>query len=170
MDDEDEFLVIENYVQGGDNEFFWGKDETVWLKTKPNTQRRIPQTNIIRGLLPGLTVKSQNLGIRPSKSQVWLNLFDQVIIDEIVNCTNHKIENVRSSLGEGTSKVNYKNVDATKIKALIGLLMMKFIFRSSHEKTESLFRKGITGRPIFRATFSQKRFEILLACLRFDDS
>lgn len=32
------------------------------------------------------------------------------------------------------------------------------------------FSKNVTGRPIFTATMSYKRFEILRACLRFDDS
>lgn len=47
--------------------------------------------------------------------------------------------------------------------------MLKSIFRCSNEKVLSLFSKGITGRHIFRATLSMKRYEILLSCLRFDD-
>lgn len=165
----EEFLVIDNYVEG-ENEFFWGKDGTVWLKKEPSTQRRTPHTNIIRGPLPGLTVRSRNLGETPSKSQVWENLFDQEILNEIVLHTNKKLDSVRFSLGDATSKINYKNCDFIEIKALIGLLMLKSIFRCSNEKVLSIFSKGITGRPIFRATLSMKRFEVLLACLRFDDS
>lgn len=33
----------------------------------------------------------------------------------------------------------------------------------------SLFSKDCTGRPVFNATMSQKRYQVLVACLRFDD-
>lgn len=68
LQNEDEYLVIENYVDGQVDEFFWRKNETIWMKEEPPTQRRTPHTNILRGPLPGLTVRSRNLGQTPNKS------------------------------------------------------------------------------------------------------
>lgn len=42
LQNEDEYLVIENYVDGQVDEFFWGKDETIWnLQPKEKLQTQI---------------------------------------------------------------------------------------------------------------------------------
>lgn len=57
-----------------------------------------------------------------------------------------------------------------EIHALIGLLLLSSILRSNDEKMKSLFTKDECSRPIFRASMSIKRYEILIASLRFDDA
>ncbi len=43
------------------------------------------------------------------------------------------------------------------------------MFRSNHENIYDLWANDGTGRDIFRATMSLKRFQFLVSCLRFDD-
>jgi hypothetical protein len=92
------------------------------------------------------------------------------MINVIVQNTNKKLEKVRSNLGAGTSKSNYRNTSTVEINALLGLLILKSILKSNDEKILSLFTKDGFSRPIFSATMSEKRFVVLLSCLRFDDS
>lgn len=55
------------------------------------------------------------------------------------------------------------------MNAFIGLQLLSSILMTNHEDIKSLYAKDETNRPYFNATMSQKRVEILTACLRFDD-
>lgn len=55
----------------------------------------------------------------------------------------------------------------TEINALFGLLYYTFVFKSNHESTDLIFATDGSGLEIFRCVTSQKRFLILLTCLRF---
>lgn len=154
----------------GENQFFIGrknKKEYKWLKNAPPV-RKTPKHNIIRQL-PGLTRKATRLD-NPDKLELWKCLFDKHMIEKIVLYTNAKLVATRNKLNPESNKSNYRNTDSVEIHAYIGLLMLASIFKSGHENMKSLFSKGLTGRPIFRATMSVKRFEILGTALRFDDS
>lgn len=154
--------------ENGGEEFYYGKDGySKWNKKEPPRNRRTPAHNILRGGLPGLTVKSRMLGQHPSTVQVWKMLFDNSMIDLMVTHTNAKLNSVRESV---QNKSSYRDTDVVEMNAFIGLLLLSSIFKSNHEDLLSLFSKDPTGRPIFHATMSAKRFEILLRCLRFDDS
>ncbi|KAJ8383622.1 hypothetical protein AAFF_G00215930 [Aldrovandia affinis] len=63
---------------------------------------------------------------------------------------------------------NWKKTDSTEIQAFIGLVILAGVFRSRNEAVLSLWNEH-TGRPMFRATMSRKRFETLCTKLRFDD-
>lgn len=52
--------------------------------------------------------------------------------------------------------------------AYVGLLILAGVYRSNHEPTSSLWSEK-TGRSIFRAAMSQKRFSHISSALRFDD-
>lgn len=69
-----------------------------------------------------------------------------------------------------TNKYNYRATDTLEINAYIGIQLLSSIFKTNREDMVSLFSKDVTGRPIFIGTMSYKRFDILTACLRFDDS
>lgn len=170
-DEEDIHYVVDNYlVDEEDDEFFWGKDDTIWRKKEENKQRRTPQHNIVRGPLPGPTVRARALGQTPDKLKVWSSYISNDILNKIVVHTNQKLLLVRSNLADETNKSQYRDIDILELRALIGLILLHSISRSSHENVKSIFAKGLTSRPVFRATMPAKRFEVLLACLRFDDS
>lgn len=52
--------------------------------------------------------------------------------------------------------------------AHVGLLILAGVYRSKHEPNSSLWSEK-TGRSIFRAAMSQKRFSHISSTLRFDD-
>lgn len=53
---------------------------------------------------------------------------------------------------------------------MFGLLFYLAVFKSNHEKANTLFATDGTGREIFRLVTSKKRFLFLILCLRFDNS
>lgn len=140
-----------------------------WSSKAPTPQVRVPERNIIRTGLPGIRGRARLLGNNPTKADVWKLLFDDEIITQVVENTNVKLGNVREKLGEKTGKSNYRDTDHIEMTALIGLLMMSSVLRSNDEKITSLFTKDPCSRPVFSATMSEKRYGVLIACLRFDD-
>ncbi|KAJ8935049.1 hypothetical protein NQ318_006979 [Aromia moschata] len=62
-----------------------------------------------------------------------------------------------------------KETDVDEIKAVLGLLYLAGLFRSNRQNLKDLWASDGTGIEIFRSTMALKRFQFLLACLRFDD-
>lgn len=91
------------------------------------------------------------------------------MVEKIVTHTNTKLETVKNSMGPTTSKSNYRPTDIIEMNAFIGLQLLSSILKTNHEDTSSLYSKDVTNRPYFNATISEKRIEVLTACLRFDD-
>ncbi|XP_058645114.1 piggyBac transposable element-derived protein 4-like isoform X1 [Onychostoma macrolepis] len=60
----------------------------------------------------------------------------------------------------------WKNLDWTDLQAYIGLLFLAGVYRSHHEAMDCLWHAE-SGRPIFRATMSQKSFKSLSRVLCF---
>lgn len=141
-----------------------------WHTNEQFSVRRTPAHNIIRGGLPGLTVTARRLGDNPNKIDLWKMIVDQTIVEQIVQYTNVKLTEGRESIGQNTSRSNYRATDIIEINALFGLLLLSSVLKSNNETVLSLFCNDGTARPVFRAGMSGKRFEILLSCLRFDDA
>lgn len=140
-----------------------------WSSNEPTRNVRTPARNIIRGGLPGIRGPARTLGNNPTKLEVWNLLFDNDMIKTVVEYTNVKLEAAKAKIGPNTKITNYRNTDDVEIKALLGLFLLTSIFKSNDEDVTSLFSKDCTGRPVFNATMSQKRYQVLTACLRFDD-
>lgn len=119
--------------------------------------------------MPGVRGAARALGSKPTKTQVWNLLFDDFILDAIVENTNVKLRSQREKLGDNTNKYSYKDTDKIEIKAFLGLLMLESILKSNDESVKSLFSKDSFGRPIFHATMQEKRYLVLTASLRFDN-
>ncbi|XP_032364545.1 piggyBac transposable element-derived protein 4 [Etheostoma spectabile] len=62
----------------------------------------------------------------------------------------------------------WKAMDATDLRAYLGLLILAGVYRSRNEALESLWHEE-SGRAIFRATMPVKRFHLYSRMLRFDD-
>ncbi|KAJ8877104.1 hypothetical protein PR048_021556 [Dryococelus australis] len=60
-------------------------------------------------------------------------------------------------------------MNVTEMNALLGLLVLCYIFKSSRESLNSLFSTGITGRPILRCIMLEKKCHILLRAMRLYD-
>jgi len=163
-------------VQRGGNEavtepveVFYGKKNCfAWSSIPPNLGSKASQKNVIKIRLSSWLGPANHLGTHPKPVDIWRLFFCDEILDEVVKHTNAKLEAMRGKLQNPSS--NYKNTDRTEIEALIGLMILCCIFKSGRESLASLFSNDCTGRPIFRGTMSQKRCDVLLVALRFDDS
>lgn len=140
-----------------------------WKSAPLPTNVRTSARNMLQMGLPGLTGRARALGNKPRREDIWKLFFDDNIISRIVSNTNIKLAATRQNLGPGTNRSNYMDTNSDEINALIGLLLKLSILKSKDEKMQSLFTKDEFNRPIFRATMSGKRYEILVGCLRFDD-
>lgn len=143
--------------------YVYSKNRYKWSKIPPTTGRTRSHNIVMH--LPGLKPAAKNCAEK-SPYNFWNLLIDDDIIIIIVECTNEKISELSYSYGSTASFVEH--TDYLEIKALFGLLYLTSVFKSNHEDVEGLFANDGTGRDIFRATMSLKRFLFLLAALRFD--
>ncbi|XP_069692711.1 piggyBac transposable element-derived protein 4-like [Periplaneta americana] len=88
------------------------------------------------------------------------------MIENISDCTNRYITKIQPNFSR---ERNATKTDPTEIKALIGLLFLGGVLRSSHLNCKDLFSTDGTGVERFPATMSMYRFLFLLRCLRFDN-
>lgn len=126
----------------------------VWARTNAQTFCYVP---VATGLIPGPTHYA-TARISDPKSSFALFLTDEMVMI-IASMTNLQ--------GRRTIK-GWRDVDADEIRAYVGLLILSSVYRSRNESSHSLFSEK-TGRRIFRATMSVKRFHHITRALRFDD-
>ena len=94
---------------------------------------------------------------------------DNVIQDDIVNHTNRKIAELNVSIGQNNiDKASYKDTDLNEIKAVLGVLFLSGVLRDNTLSTSTMF-SPLFGTPFYRCVFSQRRFDFLLRCMRFDE-
>ncbi len=127
------------------------------IEWSPTTTETLPDIPAATGLTPGPT------SYATSQIDTLRSTFDLFLTDEIIQ----HIVNMTNRHGR-RSYTAWKDVDATELQAFIGLLLLAGVYRSRKESTDSLWDDQ-TGRTIFRATMSGKRFVELNAALRFDD-
>lgn len=90
------------------------------------------------------------------------------MIEKITDCNNVKI--TKLSISYSNTSTFTGHTDIIEIKAFIGLLYLSGVFKSGMEdEDEGLFATDDTGRDIFRAIMSLKRFLFLLTTIRFDN-
>nr|XP_024655512.1 piggyBac transposable element-derived protein 4-like [Maylandia zebra] len=92
-----------------------------------------------------------------------LSNFRLFLTDEIM----HHIVEMTNLHGRRTIS-DWRDLDNDELLAYVGLLILAGVYRSKHEATTSLWSEK-TGRSIFRAAMSQKRFSHITRALRFDD-
>lgn len=89
--------------------------------------------------------------------------FDLFFTSEII-----KLVTESTNLHGRRTVTDWKELDATTVRAYFGLLLLAGVYRSRSEATRSLWDQH-TGRHIFRAAMSVKTFELLSRMLRFND-
>lgn len=78
------------------------------------------------------------------------------------------VVNMTNLYGKNRYKNKWKNVDVVTMRAYYGMLLLAGVYRSKGEDIAELWDDQ-NGRPIFRATMSLKRFNVINQCIRFDD-
>lgn len=165
---EEEGLEIEdtpnqNYLLGKDNQTQWN----VHMDTS-NLRGRVRRQNIIRAERIGVRLPSpKGIGLNvKSPYESWKLFFPDSLIEKIVEYTNIWIA---KNKGQFTRERDAKETDHIEINAVLGLLFLAGVLRSSHTRLEDLWANDGLGIEYFRSTMSIKRFKFLLRAIRFDD-
>ncbi|KAK9737166.1 Transposase IS4 [Popillia japonica] len=143
---------------------FIGKDKSSFWKKHPPQKGsiRTRQENIIKRL-SGPSLETRN---RKTPLDIRNYFFDDVITTTIVNYTNEYISMVAPNFSDQNKA---KPTSYTEIRALIGLLYMIGICKSSRQNTEDIWRTDGYGVETFHPTMSLQRFRFLLRCIRLDN-
>ena len=95
--------------------------------------------------------------------------------DLIVIKTNKRIDDrlavLRESkhhLFESNKNPWLKNTDVLEVRALLGLIYFRGLYKLNHYSIDHIFSKEM-GIPIFTATMSRQGMKFLLSCVTFDD-
>ena len=97
-------------------------------------------------------------------------LSDDLISDCIVDNTNVKINDLRSTIGpENRGKFTYSDTNLVEMKCFIGVLVMSGIRKDNHLRAKEMF-SSVYGCSFYKSLFSQKRFEFLIRAIRFDNA
>lgn len=143
--------------------FFVGKDKlTVW-KCKSAEVDNEKVESIEDLTLPG--PKGEALNVTDPISS-WKLLFSDSLIEKIVQSTNALINKRITNFAR---ERDCRPTDAKEIYALIGLLYLGGLYKSSHTNVKDLWSSDGTGMGIFHSTMSYKRFLLLLRHLCFAD-
>lgn len=141
-----------------------GRDQTTVWEKEPN----FTAINVESPLNPFPSVKPYARNITDEFS-AFTKLFDDVIVEEIVNNTNINIGHRRSTRNHSRNNDVTKDTDKYEIYALIGLLYLSGAQKERYRNLSELWTKGVSGLEIFRAVMTHRRFVFLLECIRFDD-
>jgi hypothetical protein len=144
--------------------YYLGKDKvTKWYKESctPSNSRTLRRNIVLH--LPGVKRVA-----RDAKSIIdcWKLFFPDMVIDEIVKCTNIYLTKIRTNFQRERDCLD---TTREEIKALFGLLYLAGVLRSNHLNLKDLWSDDPLSPEYFRAVMPLKRFYLLLRALRFDD-
>lgn len=141
-----------------------GRIETVyrWKKQPTPPTCRTRRQNIVTHL-PG--PKNICSGVDTAE-KAWKLLFSNEWLQKIVNYTNLKIQSQKQNYQRDRDTAETNMIE---IRALIGLLYLIGLYKSSHVHVDDIFSTDGTGLDICRAVMSVQRFKFLMRHLRFDD-
>lgn len=144
------------------NHFFMGKNGTKWSKNPPNKNVRTRSENIVTHL-PGVKAYGKSAKTPAECFQLFI---DEDMIADITRNTNYRIAEKSE---KWKNSPHYVETTVVEIKSLLGLLYLAGVFKNNHRNLHELWNTDGTGMDIFRCTMSQRRFEFLISCLRFDN-
>ncbi|XP_063348689.1 piggyBac transposable element-derived protein 4-like [Pelmatolapia mariae] len=151
-----------DFSSGDENEGGTHEEAAAWTskngkKWSPTYTKTLRYVAAPTGLIPGPTHYAV-ARITDPLSSFRLFITDG-IIQHIVSMTNL----------QGRREISvWRDLDSDEMLAYMGLLILSGVYRSKHEPLTSLWGEK-TGRRIFRASMSQKRFSHITRALRFDD-
>ncbi|XP_017779488.1 PREDICTED: uncharacterized protein LOC108564841 [Nicrophorus vespilloides] len=137
----------------------WSEEQPV-VVTKPHIDFELK--------LPGLRPPAKELGLYIEPITAWEFIFGDAMLKNIILYTNRKLAKTRKK-SMNPNRTELRECCEFEVRAFLGLLLYSGVFRSNHENISALFATDGTGRDIFRAVLSAKRFQVLLLCLRFDN-
>lgn len=118
-------------------------------------------------IVPGPTGAASNL---ETIEEFWDILFNDEIINIIVNHTNNQIEKVCLDIIQQDQDLQtyHHHTDSIEIRAFIGLLYYSGVWKQSNVDNHELWSKK-QGITFYRCVMPRARFMFIASCLRFDD-
>lgn len=101
-----------------------------------------------------------------SPLQAWQIFFPDEEIDKIVLYTNQYIETQKGNFARDRDVLPTNNIE---VKAVIGIMYLAGVNKSSHQNLEDLWTYDGTGVEMYKCVMNLRRFRFLLRCLRFDN-
>ncbi|XP_042609958.1 piggyBac transposable element-derived protein 4-like, partial [Cyprinus carpio] len=145
--------------EGDADQTFTSKNgQVTWSTTPPSQGPGRASAARVTKLTPGPTRYACSR-VEDIKSS-FLLFFPPSIQSILVEMTNLE--------GKRVYDADWRDVDWTDIEAFIGLLILAGVYRSNNEALSSLW-EAETGRAIFCAVMTLKRFKTLSRVIRFDD-
>lgn len=146
------------------NLFYVGKDEFCkWLIHKPvvKPSKTAPQNIVTK--LPGVKGHAKNC---LSITDCWKVFCPDELIEALVTHTNAQLNSLRANYSRERDclPTNYN-----EMLGLIGILYLLGVKKASHLNTAEIWKTDGTAPEFFRAVMSEKRFHLLIRCIRFDD-
>lgn len=133
-----------------------------WRKTPYPQGVRTRRQNIVTEQ-PGPQGAAREVSC-PSES--WLLFLDVDMLQHVVDCTNIKITSMQTNYER---ERDCEQTNLIELKALIGVMYLIGIHKSSHTSIDDIWMADGTGIEKCRAVISKQRFQFLLRALRFDD-
>lgn len=141
--------------------YFEGKDKkSKWYK---NALQSTVRSETLKTHLPGAKSSTKDL---KSILEIWHYFVDLDLLGKIVEYTNQHIISTQINYSRDRDA---KITDITEIQALIGLLYLTGILKSSRLNVDELWNTQGSGVELFRLAMGKNRFKFLLQHLRFDD-
>ena len=152
FDSETDVSDLEPEAENHPAEEVLGKDGYLWQAT-PNNTKRTPRQNIVTGI-PGS--KGSGLAAHTTLKSFQL-FFDDVMIAEIVTCTNQNIENVRTVYYSRSGFRGYTN--KTEVRALLGILLFLSV-----KKVSKRMRQVFGPKMVLESQFALQRLAKDIFC------
>ncbi|XP_039297924.1 piggyBac transposable element-derived protein 3-like [Nilaparvata lugens] len=146
--------------------FFIGKNgHTLWMDQPPPQAVRVRSRNIVPAIhAPGVKTAAGKQATTPIQS--WRLFFTDDVLQQIVECTNIKIRQLQPNYSR---ERDAKETTLSETKAVIGLLYLAGVKKSSHVTLKDLWETDGLGLELFRCVMNLSRFTFLLLAIRFDN-
>lgn len=142
----------------------FGRDkETKWFWQCDNPVGKRLKKDILKEQ-PGPSLETRHL---KNIDEIWHSFFSNEFLESIVTCTNIFITR-RLQPNYGRDR-DARETNITEIKALIGLLYILGVTKSSRQSVTDAWATDGTGIEYFRLVMSCQRFRFLMRAIRFDD-
>ena len=152
---EENDVLINSAASTASAEYF-GKSGRRWSDTPPPTSRT-RGCNIFTVGNWGVLISPQN------KVECFDSFFPPAMLSHILKYTNQ-----HAAAHYARKKVQWDPIDMIELKAFVGILYLLGVSKGNHENIRNLWSDGPMARPVFKATMSVNRFEIIRCHLRFD--
>ena len=148
-------VLINSAASTASAEYF-GKSGRRWSDT-PSPTSRTRGCNIFTVGNWGVLIGPQN------KVEYFDSFFPPAMLSHILKYTNQ-----HATARYARKKVQWDPIDMIELKAFAGILYLLGVSKGNHEHIRNLWSDGSMVRPVFKATMSFNRLEIIRCHLRFD--